>query len=301
MMKRLPRLLLRRGRQASGDIQGVPEEIKKLLRSVSDSTMLVADKPLIQSDASNLMVYPLTTAPQPSSSNMELTITHLGPGAPSSSILAGVNFDEEIDPTLVPLTQRAKEVDGSVDCTKDLVFLGTMAVGLKDVQERYGQRWQEIQEEHSSVNLVDRQLRDKGNELHKWYQGQIQSLMWQLEKLAANEKKATARDNQLTEHEVLLNAKEKDILAREEALAAILHGKDNELEALVQECTKDLEDGHEKAIDLQIQDSVAKLKEVDDNLAATSNAKANLEAQVEKLEEDLAGSKKETKALKEEV
>ena len=107
-----------------------------------------------------------------------------------------------------------------------------------------------------------------------------------------------AREIRLAEREVLLNAKEKDISAREGTLEATLCGKDEELEALVQQRTKDLEDKHKAALDALSLDSTAKLKKVADDLAAVSAAKNDLDQQVKKLTEDLAGSAKESRLSK---
>ena len=40
-----------------------------------------------------------------------------------------------------------------------------MAAGLKDVQSRYSLKWQAVKEQRDSAELVDQQLRDKGNKL----------------------------------------------------------------------------------------------------------------------------------------
>ena len=109
-----------------------------------------------------------------------------------------------------------------------------IVAGFKDVQDRYGQKWQKIQKGRNSLSLMNQQLKDKGNELCKWYLGQAQSLMHQVDKLATDKEKANAQDQPLMECKALLDTKEKGILAREEALAATLRGKDDELETLVQ-------------------------------------------------------------------
>ena len=51
-----------------------------------------------------------------------------------------------------------------------------------------------------------------------------------------------AREAHLAKRAMLLNAREKDISSREEKLKVTLRGKDEELEALVQQHTKELED-----------------------------------------------------------
>ena len=96
-----------------------------------------------------------------------------------------------------------------------------------------------------------------------------------------------------------LDAKEKDISSREENLAATLRGKDEELEGVVWQCTKELEDKHMVALDVLSSESAAHLNKVADNLAAASTAKTDLDQHVAKLTEDLAGSPNEIAALKE--
>lgn len=92
--------------------------------------MEVEEKVPLQSDASQLRV----TFP---ASSLVMIVAHPTLTAPSSSVLARVNFDEEISRILAPLTQKAKEASDPRDRSKDLVFLETVAIGLKEVQERY--------------------------------------------------------------------------------------------------------------------------------------------------------------------
>nr|XP_020177833.1 tropomyosin-2-like [Aegilops tauschii subsp. strangulata] len=132
--------------------------------------------------------------------------------------------------------------------------------------------------------MATQQLKDKVEELRSWYNARSRELGNQEEKMAAVAGKARTRDAKLTEQEAQLNAKAKDLAAREQALR-----------------TKDLEDSQKKAIDSQAQDAAAKLKEVTNNLAAASEAKTGLEIRMGKLEEELAGNKKEIEALREEA
>ena len=48
-----------------------------------------------------------------------------------------------------------------------------------------------------------------------------------------------------------MNSQEEDLTAREAKLAAMLHGKDEELEALVARRTRELEQRHKEALDAQ--------------------------------------------------
>ena len=69
----------------------------------------------------------------------------------------------------------------------------------------------------------------------------------------------------------------------------------------MQQRTKDLEDSHKAALNALTLDSSAQLKKVTDELAAAFAAKTDLDRQVGKLMDDLAGSNKEIVALKEEA
>ena len=105
----------------------------------------------------------------------------------------------------------------------------------------------------------------------------------------------------LVEREALLNAREKDISSQEGKLEATLRSKDEELEGRVQRHTKELEDKHKAALDALTANSATQVKKLADDLAAASTAKTDLEQQVAKLTEELAGSAKEVEVLKEEA
>ncbi|XBH84958.1 hypothetical protein VPH35_073000 [Triticum aestivum] len=102
----------------------------------------------------------------------------------------------------------------------------------------------------------------------------------------------------MEKREALLNAKVRDLAAREQTRTTTLHGKDIEIEALLKQQTQGLEDSHKKSIETQALENAAKLKEVANEAAAVTTAKEDLEIQVGKLKEDLVDSGKEIEALK---
>lgn len=51
------------------------------------------------------------------------------------------------------------------------------------------------------------------------------------------------------EREAQLNAKERDLVAREQTLVATLHSNDEEIEALIWQRTKELEDEQKKTLE----------------------------------------------------
>jgi chromosome segregation ATPase len=141
-------------------------------------------------------------------------------------------------------------------------------------------------------------LKEKAEGVRKWYNEQFHNLKRQEEKLASAKEKATALDGKLAEREARLNAREKDLAKREEALAAKLHGKDEEIEKLLVQRTHELEKNHKETIDTQARKSAAKLKEATNKAATAASAKVELESQVSKLQETLAGNSKEIEGLK---
>ena len=66
-----------------------------------------------------------------------------------------------------------------------------------------------------------------------------------------------ARDMRLVERKASLDAREQEISLREEKLEATLRAKDEGLEALVQQRTKELEDKHGAAPDALATDHAA--------------------------------------------
>ena len=56
-----------------------------------------------------------------------------------------------------------------------------------------------------------------------------------------------AREARMVEHKALLDTREQDVSSREEKLDATRCAKDDDLESLMQHCTKELEDKHKAA------------------------------------------------------
>ena len=69
----------------------------------------------------------------------------------------------------------------------------------------------------------------------------------------------------------------------------------------MQQRNKELEEKHGAALDTLATDHAARLKKLVNDLDAASSAKADLDRQVAKLNEDLAESAKKVEALKEEA
>ena len=74
---------------------------------------------------------------------------------------------------------------------------------------------------------------------------------------------AAAAEAARTQHEAVLNSQEEDLAAREEKLAAMLRGKDAEVEKLVLQRTSELEQRHEEALNAQAQVHAGKVEELE--------------------------------------
>ena len=148
---------------------------------------------------------------------------------------------------------------------------------------------------------MDQRLKDKCLELHECHDKQFKVLMRQQETLQLMREDVTASEACLAERKASLDAKEGDISFREENLEATLRAKDKSLEALVQQCTKGLEDKHEVALATLATDHAAQLKRLFGDLGAASSANIELDRKVSELYKDLAESVKKVEALKEEA
>jgi hypothetical protein len=76
-----------------------------------------------------------------------LVLAQPGLGALGSSAAASAELDKEIQRIIAPLSHQIRETDGSVDAVLDLSFLESVAAGIKEMQNRYGQKWQALKEQ----------------------------------------------------------------------------------------------------------------------------------------------------------
>nr|XP_020159534.1 uncharacterized protein LOC109744774 [Aegilops tauschii subsp. strangulata] len=127
------------------------------------------------------------------------------------------------------------------------------------------------------------------------------SLKDQQEILQMMKEDVVAREGRLADHKASLDAREPEFSLWEGNLEATLHTRDESLETLVQQRTKELKDEHGAALDTRATDHVAQLKKLVKELDAASSTKAEIDSQVAKLNEDVAGSAKEVEALMEEA
>ena len=113
-------------------------------------------------------------------------------------------------------------------------------------------------------------------ELREWNDKQFKVLMRQQETLLMTREDVMAREARLADHKASLDAREQEISLWEEKLEATLRAKDEELEALMQQHTKEQEDRHKAALDALTANSATQLKKLADDLYAASTAKTDL-------------------------
>ena len=88
-----------------------------------------------------------------------------------------VELDEELQCLLTPLYLGSGEADDSAAITIDFSFMESMAVGMKEMQARHSQKWQDLKERHESAGRVDQKLNDKCLELRKWHDKHFKVLL----------------------------------------------------------------------------------------------------------------------------
>ena len=98
--------------------------------------------------------------------------------------------------------------------------------------------------------------------------------------------RAATDEARLTERRVGLDAHEEDLTAREKALADRIRSKDEEIEKLLAQRTKELEQKHMEMLSALTVYHAGKLKEAIDAAGAAEAAKSLLEGKVNKLEAD---------------
>ena len=113
-------------------------------------------------------------------------------------------------------------------------------------------------------------------ELHEWNNKKFKVLMRQQETLLMMREDVMAREARLADHKTSLDAREQEISLREEKLEATLRAKDENLEAFVQQRTKELNDKHGAALDTLTTDHAAQLKKLVEDLDVVSSTKAEL-------------------------
>ena len=144
-----------------------------------------------------------------------------------------VELDEELQCLLTPLYLGSGEADDSAAITMDLSFMESMATGMKELEGRHSQKWQELKERRESAGKVDQKLKVKCLELREWHGNQLKVLLRHQETLLMTREDVMAREERLADHKASLDAREREISLREEGLKATLRAKDEDLEVLV--------------------------------------------------------------------
>lgn len=236
---------------AAEEARKTPEEPDKPSGKTSEPVITDAEMGEAGSDKPSIDIHPSAPEAQARTGPLDPINQQQESGVPSSSGVGEPAFEDAIAEILAPFSSSVTVPDSSDDGSADLASLKTMAAGFKDVQDRYGKRWEKLHTQQQAVELAEQKLKEKAEEIHRWYNEKSQSIRRQDERLAAAKEKAAALDGKLAERETQLVIKEKDLAVREEAPAAKLHGKDEEIQTLLMQRTSELEENHKKAIETQ--------------------------------------------------
>lgn len=144
-----------------------------------------------------------------------------------------------------------EEMRNAHDDADDLLFLKSMENGFKETQQRYSRCWERLQCRTTYVEITKQELLLRADKALVWYAKKLQDIKNHEAQLAADKesfvleaavaemaqaeaaKKAAAADSELTQCKVNLDVHEEELAAREEKLAATLHAKDEEIQALL--------------------------------------------------------------------
>nr|XP_020194144.1 uncharacterized protein LOC109779957 [Aegilops tauschii subsp. strangulata] len=283
----------------AGDAQGSLAVMEHSSEDVPVEEVVVQAKILLQTMDPLPSTRIITKTLPYSSSALAMVLLSPGAGASGLSLTTNAELDEELQCLLAPLYQRAGGADHSAAVAMDLSFMESMAAGMKEMQARHNQKWQALEERRESANKVDQKLKDKCLELRKWNNKQFKVLKRKQETLLMTREDVMAREARLVDHKASPDAREREISLREDRLEATLRAKDEDLEVLVRQRTKELGDKHGATLDALIADHAAQLKKLTEDQDVVSSAKIDLDRQVAKLNEDLARGAKEVDALKE--
>ena len=219
----------------------------------------------------------LTDTQPPPSNLLAMVMSSFGTRPFGPSLPTSAELDEDLQHLLAPLYQEAGEANDSGAIAMDLSFLESMATGVKEMQAWHNQKWQELKERRESAGSVDQKLKDKCLELREWHGKQSKVLMRQQEMLLMMRGDIMAHEACLADDKASPDARELEISLQEEKLKATLCAKDDDTEALVRQCPKDLEEKHGAALDAIANDSTAQLKKIAYDIDAASIAKADLD------------------------
>nr|XP_020166433.1 muscle M-line assembly protein unc-89-like [Aegilops tauschii subsp. strangulata] len=226
-------------------------------------------------------------------------------GAPAE----GEVFDEDVIVTAG--LQVVNEPSGSSSSSKEDQLLQAMRSSFQKLQALHRARKEKLDTKMAIVDTAKAGLQERVEQTQVWFMEARQDLKASQEQLGQQwnelllkqsdiekaQEEVAARiakeDGELREHRISLDTQEEDLATCEEALAAKLRGKDEEIEKLVAQQTQELEPKHKDALAALVLDHASKLKEAVDAAEAAEAAKSELAGKVEELGAELEKHSKE--------
>ena len=187
---------------------------------------------------------------------------------------------------------------------------------LQKLVSLYRARQEKLVSREALVVKAGTNIEKRAEELQSFHQEALQSLAKERAHLVEEQKaflltkaeieeqqrvvteKLSAQEGQLTQRKVDLDSHEEDLAAREAALVATLHRKDEEVSKLVAERTQEQEQKHKEEAEALVKNFSDNLKQATDAAAAAETARKELEIKVARLEANLEANGKELSALK---
>lgn len=260
--------------------------------------------------------HPIAPDAPPVSESLRLSSPQRGTDIPSTADTgerALGSMDEEL---IIPPSTTTEEERDADDDAEDYYFLQSMSDSFKGLQKHYSRHLEKLQRRATNIEKAEQEFLQLVDEAQVWYAEKVQDIKVRQIQLAADREafilekaeadiaqaeaaeKAAATNRELIQRKVSLDSHEDDLVVREENLAATLHAKDEEIQALLTKRTEEFEQKHREALQSQATEHAGKLKEALDAAEAADSAKVILESQVKKLEDALAAKDKEVAALK---
>nr|XP_020170553.1 uncharacterized protein LOC109756107 [Aegilops tauschii subsp. strangulata] len=236
------------------------------------------------------------------------------PEPPVAAPTEGETFDEEV--IAAAGLKIVDELRASSSGSKEDQLLQAMSDNFQKLQALHRTRKEKLDSRATVVEAAEVDFQKRVEQTQVWFAEAWQELRTGPEQLSQSwdelllkqsdiekaqeeaAQQAAAEDARLRERCVGLDAHEEDLAAREEALAAKLRGKDQEIENLVMQRTQELEQEHKKTLEALVLDHTGKLKETINAAEAAEAAKNELAGKVKKLEADLEDHGKEILMLK---
>jgi hypothetical protein len=139
----------------------IPEELDKPSGNTSEPVITDAELGEARSDKPSTDIHPSAPEAQALTGPLEPVNQQHESRAPSSFGAGEPTFEDAIMKIYAPFSSSVTVPDSSDDSAADLTFLTMMAADFKDVQDRYGKRWEKLHTQQQAVVLAEQKLKER--------------------------------------------------------------------------------------------------------------------------------------------